>query len=194
MNEQPTETAWRPSIGETIKYILWDAANLAPAAILLFVNLVPGEALAYAQQLELAHQPLIFIRDEDLEDFAIVGIEKWSETEQASTVNKIPTVGALAEGSTVRVLATAYSSTVDQTDANPFYTASGTHVHIGTLAANFLPFGTRVEINGQTYTVEDRLNARYNGKYIVDIWFPTRAEALQFGVRVVEMEIKVLPK
>jgi 3D (Asp-Asp-Asp) domain-containing protein len=91
-------------------------------------------------------------------------------------------------------MATAYSSTVDQTDGDPFTTASGTHVHPGTLATNFLPFGTKVRIGSTIYTVEDRMNSRYNGRYIVDLWFSTRAEARQFGVRVVEMEIVALPQ
>jgi 3D (Asp-Asp-Asp) domain-containing protein len=184
------------AIRKTIGEIAWDVANLAPAAIFLFVSLVPGEALAYAQQIEMAHRPLVFMKDDDLVKFAIVGQEKWSKGNESlsSTVGRIPTAGYLQVGSRVRVLATAYSSTVDQTDANPFYTASGTHVHPGTLAANFLPFGSRVKINDRIYTVEDRMNARYNGKYIVDIWFPSRTEALQFGVRVMEMEVVLLPR
>ena len=190
------DEAFKPSFWITAKTIIWDISHFAPAAVFLFVSLVPSEALAYAQQLANAHQPLVFIRDEDLAADAIMGAEKWpdqDDEEAASTVSRIPKAKALAVGSKVRVLATAYSSTADQTDMNPWITASGTRVHPGTLAANFLPFGSHVIINGQKYTVEDRLNARYNGKYIVDLWFPSRAEALQFGVRVVEMEIAVLP-
>ena len=50
---------------------------------------------------------------------------------------------------TVRLTVTAYSSTVDQSDTDPFTTASGTQVHDGTLAANFLPIGTRVRLPDQ---------------------------------------------
>ena len=42
----------------------------------------------------------------------------------------------------IYVTVTSYSSTPDQTDDSPFVTANGTWVHDGTLAANFLPFGT----------------------------------------------------
>lgn len=88
------------------------------------------------------------------------------------------------------VLATAYSSTVDQTDASPFITASGTHVHDGTLAANFLPFGTRVKIpahfGDKVFIVEDRMKS--NEK--IDVWYPSREEALHFGARRVEIEIQ----
>lgn len=89
----------------------------------------------------------------------------------------------------MRVLATAYSSTVDQCDSTPFITANGTHVHDGTLAANFLKFGTKVKFpslyGDKIFTVEDRM--RSNTK--VDIWFPTRQEAKNFGAQIVEMEV-----
>jgi len=89
----------------------------------------------------------------------------------------------------MRVLATAYSSTVDQCDSTPFITANGTHVYDGTLAANFLKFGTKVRFpalyGDKIFTVEDRM--RSNTK--VDLWFPTRQEAINFGARVVEMEV-----
>src|SRR3990167_4180168 len=47
---------------------------------------------------------------------------------------------------TMTVVATAYSSTPDQTDGSPFITANGLYVYDGLIAANFLPFGTRVKI------------------------------------------------
>ena len=89
----------------------------------------------------------------------------------------------------MRVLATAYSSTVDQCDSTPFITANGTRVHDGTLAANFLKFGTKVKFpalyGDKIFIVEDRM--RSNTK--VDLWFPTRQEAINFGARVIEMEV-----
>lgn len=89
----------------------------------------------------------------------------------------------------MRVLATAYSSTVDQTDSTPFITANGTHVHDGTMAANFLKFGTRVKFpslyGDKIFIVEDRMKSDYK----VDIWFPTRQEAKNFGAKWVEIEI-----
>ncbi|MCK5490743.1 MAG: 3D domain-containing protein [Candidatus Pacebacteria bacterium] len=88
------------------------------------------------------------------------------------------------------VLVTAYSSTVDQTDSTPFITANGTHVYDGTIAANFLKFGTKVKFpslyGDKIFTVEDRMKSDYK----VDIWFPTRQEALNFGAKRVEIEIQ----
>lgn len=89
------------------------------------------------------------------------------------------------------VTVTAYSSTVDQTDSSPFYTASGTHVHNGTIASNFLKFGTKVRFPSvypdRIFIVEDRMNVRFNGR--VDIWFPTRQEAKRFGAKHLEIEV-----
>ncbi|MBI2674482.1 MAG: 3D domain-containing protein, partial [Candidatus Yanofskybacteria bacterium] len=60
------------------------------------------------------------------------------------------------------VMASAYSSTPDQTDDTPFITAWGTQVRDGIIAANFLPFGTLVKMpdlyGDKIFTVEDRMN------------------------------------
>lgn len=90
-----------------------------------------------------------------------------------------------------RVLVTAYSSTLDQTDASPFITARGTLVRDGIIATNFLPFGTKVRFPRiwphKVFTVEDRMHARFSDR--VDIWFATREEALAFGLKITELEI-----
>lgn len=89
------------------------------------------------------------------------------------------------------VTLTAYSSTVDQCDSTPFITANGTHVHDGTIAANFLRFGTKVRIpeyfGDQIFTVEDRTHPRYGDR--VDIWMETRQQALNFGKRRLKIEV-----
>lgn len=60
-------------------------------------------------------------------------------------------------------------------------TASGTIPTQGrTIACNSLPLGTKVRINGQTYTVEDTGNMSNN---VIDIYFNSHSEALQFGRR-----------
>lgn len=80
---------------------------------------------------------------------------------------------------------TAYSSTVWQTDSSPFITAAGTHVRDGIVAANTLPFGTKIMIpdlfGDKVFTVEDRMAPKNHHK--IDIWFPTTYEARQFGVK-----------
>ncbi len=89
------------------------------------------------------------------------------------------------------VTTTAYSSTPDQTDDTPFITASGTQVHEGVVAANFLPIGTTIRIpelyGNRVFTVEDRMHPRKG--YQVDIWFPSKAEALRFGTKIITIEV-----
>lgn len=89
------------------------------------------------------------------------------------------------------VTLTAYSSTVDQCDDTPFITANGTHVHDGTIAANFLRFGTKVRIpeyfGDKIFTVEDRTHPRYGDR--IDIWMETRQQALNFGIRRLKIEV-----
>jgi 3D (Asp-Asp-Asp) domain-containing protein len=83
-----------------------------------------------------------------------------------------------------RVWVTAYSSTPEETDADPFITASGESVHRGIVATNFLPFGTKIKIpelfGDQIFIVTDRMHPRK--KNFVDIWMPTKQEALRFGI------------
>lgn len=92
---------------------------------------------------------------------------------------------------TFHVTATAYSSTPDQTDDSPFITASGTYVRDGIIATNFLPMGTLIKIpdlyGDKIFIVEDRMNRRY--VYNIDIWFPERNLAKNFGVKRVEIEV-----
>ena len=95
------------------------------------------------------------------------------------------------EAKSKKVTLTAYSSTVDQTDDTPFIAASGKRVYDGMIAANFLPFGTKVMIpelfGDKVFTVHDRMNRRYAER--VDIWFAERQDALNFGIRTAEIVI-----
>ena len=92
---------------------------------------------------------------------------------------------------TYTVRATGYSSTVDQTDSSPFITAKGTYVRDGIIAANFLPFNTKIRIpeiyGDRIFIVEDRMNKRY--WHNIDIWFPERNLALWFGSQHVTIEV-----
>lgn len=85
---------------------------------------------------------------------------------------------------------TGYSSTEDQTDSTPFEMASGKRVYRGAIANNCYPFGTKVIIKQELYTLEDRMNKRY-GCDRWDIWFPSREEALEWGIKK-DVQIKIL--
>jgi len=105
----------------------------------------------------------------------------------------VPVVKAKAKGpsKTMAVMATAYSSSVDETDSSPFITAQGTYVRDGIIAANFLPFGTAIKIpaiyGDKIFLVEDRMNQRYTNR--IDLWFPSKQAAYQFGIKKVVIEI-----
>jgi len=91
----------------------------------------------------------------------------------------------------MKVVLTGYSSTTDQTDDTPFITASNTRTRDGIVAANFLAFGTKVQIpsifGDKVFTVEDRMAKKHSDK--IDIWFPERYLAKNFGVQEAEVVI-----
>lgn len=78
------------------------------------------------------------------------------------------------------VTLTAYTASVEECGKADGITASGTKATQGrTIAADHLPFGTLVEINGHFYTVEDRFGGGYTNK--IDIYFDNYADAINFG-------------
>lgn len=93
------------------------------------------------------------------------------------------------------IVLTAYSSTKDQTDSSPCITATGfnvcKHNKENIIAANFLPFGTKVRIpelyGDKVFIVQDRMNKRYSQR--VDIWMKTRSKAKNFGVKRAKIEV-----
>ena len=96
---------------------------------------------------------------------------------------------------TYNITVTAYSSSVDQTDSTPCITANGFDLcknnEENVIAANFLPFGTKVRIpeyfGDRIFTVQDRMNARYY--YRADIWMKTRPAAIAWGAKYVTIEV-----
>lgn len=92
---------------------------------------------------------------------------------------------------TYQVWVTAYSSTPEETDSTPFVTASNKTVRDGVMAANFLPFGSKVKIpeifGDKVFTVEDRMHERKTG--FVDIWMPTKEQAQKFGITRTEIVV-----
>ena len=66
--------------------------------------------------------------------------------------------------------------------------ASGRKVYVGGVAINWLPFGTKVLIDGKEYTVEDRgaksiFGTKKKPINAVDIYFESHEEAKRFGVQ-----------
>ncbi len=93
-----------------------------------------------------------------------------------------------AEPYILNAVVTAYSSTPEETDDDPFITASGSYVYDGTIACPmFIPLGTLVILDGRVYTCEDRMGLRirkHDGEdslYHFDIWKETKHDALKYG-------------
>ena len=103
-----------------------------------------------------------------------------------------PKVKTITIKSTMITAATAYSSTPDQTDDTPFITSNGKQVYDGLVAANWLPYNTKIRIpdlyGDKIFTVNDRMNARYKTGRL-DVWMKTRQEAIQFGLRRIRIQI-----
>ncbi len=92
----------------------------------------------------------------------------------------------------IKVLTTAYSSTVGQTDDTPFITASGKQVKWGIVANNKLAFGTKIRIPAlfgkEIFVVEDRMS-REKWNHHIDIWFPDYWQALNFEAKRTYIEV-----
>lgn len=86
---------------------------------------------------------------------------------------------------------TAYSSSVDETDNTPFLTASGELVRDGIVAANFLPFGTKIRIpevfGNKIFVVKDRMAKKHADK--IDVWLESKELAKTFGKKKLIVEV-----
>ena len=95
---------------------------------------------------------------------------------------------------------TAYNSEAAQTDDSPCTTATGynvcEHGEEDTIAANFLEFGTKVQIpelfGDRVFTVRDRMNKRHADR--VDVWMKEKHDAIQFGVKTAKINIVEVTK
>jgi 3D (Asp-Asp-Asp) domain-containing protein len=125
--------------------------------------------------------------------------------------------GAFAQTGPKRMIlqATAYTSSVRETDSTPFVTATGMRTRLGVLAVSpdllrVLPYGTKVRLKdlgtvqgrgrgqfsylfeGRVFVVADVMNPRMRQK--LDVWLPDRATALRFGRRLVQLEVVEYPR
>ncbi len=108
-----------------------------------------------------------------------------------TTVTSTVSQAVYTPQNTLSVWVTAYASVPEETDDTPFITASNKHVKDGFLAANFLPFGTKVTIpslfGDKVFTVEDRMSKRKTG--FVDVWMPSVSDAKDFGIHKAQIVI-----
>lgn len=156
-------------------YIGQKCGQLMPVVAVVYVHILPVPALQHSALID-GSLYLAF------------------QSGQLVAVDRAPSSRLHKPGSVLGATVSAYSSTVEQTDASPFTTASGTRVRPGVAAANFLPLGSKVRIGPYIYTIEDRMNSRYNGSYRVDIWMPSTDKAVEFGVQKATLEIVSVPR
>ena len=108
----------------------------------------------------------------------------------------------------IYMIATAYSSDPAQTDSTPCIPALHTfdlckeYAKTGvadTVATNDISLKTALRVSGltisgkpldsQNMVVRDRMNKKYTGKSRIDIWMPSKEEAIKFGVQRIKVEI-----
>ena len=81
------------------------------------------------------------------------------------------------------VIVTAYTATVEECGSSDWITASGVPAIEGTtVACDFLPFGTVVEIDGSEYIVQDRFGGNCPNK--IDVYMDSTSEAIKFGKQI----------
>jgi 3D (Asp-Asp-Asp) domain-containing protein len=153
-------------------------------------SFIVGSDSSVGRALDKVSEKKMEIKEEDVSETQNYDFEGWLDNDNvpAPPFNKFSSAPAKE---IITVTATAYSSTLDQTDDTPFVTARNTRVRDGIAAANFLPFGTEFRIpdlyGDKIFIVEDRMNKRYWHR--VDIWFPERQMAKEFGIKQIRIEI-----
>lgn len=80
----------------------------------------------------------------------------------------------------------AYTSCEQDVNTPSNIMANGEHVHVGAVANNLLPLGTRVRIGGNEYVVKDRTGLHDN---VFDIYMETLEECNQFGRQYMDVEV-----
>ena len=119
----------------------------------------------------------------------IVQVNKVVTSRSGTTSRATPstTVSANASGQIYKI--TAYCSCAKCCGKSTGITAMGTKATAGrTVAASSqFAFGTKLNINGHTYTVEDRGGAIKGNK--IDIYVNSHAEALAWGVRYLPVSV-----
>lgn len=126
----------------------------------------------------------------ETEEFSETTTEVKSETQTEITTIEEKTTQAKIQGKFMYVTATAYCGCVSCCGKSDGITATGTKATQGKTIAvdpNIIPYGSKVVMNGNTYIAEDC--GGFSGNHI-DVFFNNHSDALQFGRRTVEIEVK----
>ena len=183
------------NLRRNLKNIWSSQLEILVLLVLIFEFSFPHYALAAEVKEETSILlPNLVIRSEEESQDIKVSIPVLTKENNPEIEDKLPQIEEKV-AKTYHIPITAYSSTVDQCDSTPCITANGfdlcEHNQEDVLAANFLPFGTKVRIpeifGEQIFTIQDRMNARYY--YRADIWMKTREAARKFGLVYATIEV-----
>jgi 3D (Asp-Asp-Asp) domain-containing protein len=177
------------------QFVLFYAPALADEA----VNRASSQAMG--QEAVLINDSVVKAPYMDQEAAKIAGQGVATSTPTGLPADIDPATVATSSAPTVKVIRTsthvitAYNSEAAQTDDSPCITANGfnvcTHGVEDTIAANFLKFGTKVQIpelfGDRVFVVRDRMNKRYTNH--VDVWMKAKSDAKQFGVKVAKIHV-----
>ena len=125
----------------------------------------------------------------------IPNTEVISETITEINTNNLPEANKHKTVSSGYYTVTAYNSEVGQCDSTPCITANNfnvcEHGIEDTVAANWLPFGTKVRMpelfGDRVFYVRDRMNRKHSNR--MDIWMLEKQDAKNFGIKVVLIEV-----
>ncbi len=109
--------------------------------------------------------------------------------------NQFPIAEEIKVKYSTYIIATAYTSSPEETDDTPCITANNfnvcEHNTENIIASNFLPLGARVRFpdlyGNKIFYNMDRMNKRYYKR--VDFWMKSKVKARQFGVKYIKMEV-----
>lgn len=92
----------------------------------------------------------------------------------------------------IQASVSAYTSSADETDSNPFENAMGTRPQHGSMACpREYKLGTTVYIGERRFVCDDRMNIRYNDGKHFDIWVEDKATAYAWGRQSIEVSVVI---
>lgn len=174
--------------------------------VLFYTPALADEAISQAKESQLALINDVAAKEASLGQEAYKSVKPLvaSSTQELATTTPPETskiTNTTSSTSTVKVIRvsthviTAYNSEIAQTDDTPCTTANGfnvcDHGVEDTIAANFLKFGTKVQIpelfGDRVFVVRDRMNKKHAAR--VDVWMKERHDAINFGVKFASIRV-----
>lgn len=140
--------------------------------------------------------PAITISSTTLSTFNFINLFKQKIEAVVVEEVKLPVVKQVVVSSATRRISAYNAGDVNQCDGDPCTAANGENICLALergykrCAANFVPFGTILEIEGYGQClVVDRMNSRYPNNVDIAMKYEDKHEALEFGRRSLNVKI-----